>query len=84
MWVSPDRGILVYTPILLVLLPALLRSWRQLPTWTTSLLLAGLAYTIVQAALISFTGGAPIHGLPLRAGVPCLRRRRRSPRPLRG
>jgi hypothetical protein len=62
MWVSPDRGILVFTPILLILLPALLRSWRQLPTWTTTLLVAGLTYTIVQAALISFTGGDPIYG----------------------
>jgi hypothetical protein len=62
MWVAPDRGILVFTPVLLVLLPALLRAWRQLPTWTTALLVAGLAYTVVQAALISFIGGDPVYG----------------------
>jgi alpha-1,2-mannosyltransferase len=62
MWVSPDRGILVFTPVLLVLLPALLRSWRQQPPWATTLLVGGLAYTVLQAALIGFTGGDPIYG----------------------
>jgi hypothetical protein len=62
MWVSPDRGILVFTPVLLVLLPTLVRCWRDLPAWVTTLLLAGLAYTVLQAALIGFTGGDPIYG----------------------
>ena len=62
MWVSPDRGILVFTPVLLLLLPSLLRSWRRLPAWSTTLLLGGLAYTLLQGALIGFTGGDPIYG----------------------
>jgi alpha-1,2-mannosyltransferase len=62
MWVSPDRGILVFTPVLLLLLPALVRSWRTLPRWSTTLLLSGLAYTLLQGALIGFTGGDPIYG----------------------
>jgi hypothetical protein len=62
MWISPDRGILVFTPLLLVLLPALARAWRTLPDWTTVLLLAGLTYTLLQGAMIGFTGGDPIYG----------------------
>ena len=31
MWVAPDRGILLWTPLVLLLLPALVRSWRELP-----------------------------------------------------
>jgi len=61
-WVSPDRGILVFTPVLLVLLPALVRSWKELPAWSTALLLGGLVYTFLQGALIGFTGGDPIYG----------------------
>lgn len=62
MWVAPDRGILVFTPVLLVLLPALVRSWRSLPAWSTALLVGGLAYTVLQSALIGFNGGDPIYG----------------------
>ena len=62
MWISADRGILVYTPVLLALLPTLVRRWRELPRWSTDLVLAGLAYTVIQAALISFLGGWPVYG----------------------
>jgi alpha-1,2-mannosyltransferase len=62
MWIAPDRGILVFTPVLLVLLPAVLRSWRRLPAWSTALLVGGLGYTLLQNALISFNGGDPLYG----------------------
>jgi hypothetical protein len=62
MWIAPDRGLLVFTPLLLVLLPALGRSWHSVPLWARTLLLAGLAYTLLQAAMIGFTGGDPIYG----------------------
>ena len=62
MWISPDRGILVFTPLLLVLLPALVRAWGTLPLWTRTLLVAGLTYTLLQGAMIGFTGGDPIYG----------------------
>jgi len=48
--------------VLLVLLPALVRSWKELPAWSTALLLGGLVYTFLQGALIGFTGGDPIYG----------------------
>jgi hypothetical protein len=62
MWISPDRGILVWTPVILLLLPALVRSWRQLPDWSRALVWAGLAYTLLQASLGSFTGGDVFYG----------------------
>ena len=62
MWVAPDRGLLVFTPVLVVLLPTLVRTWRQLPRWSTDLVVAGLVYTLIQSALIGFSGGYPIYG----------------------
>jgi alpha-1,2-mannosyltransferase len=62
MWVSPDRGILVWTPIVLLLVPALVRSWRELPDWSRSLLVGGLVYTVLQASMITFTGGDGFYG----------------------
>ena len=62
MFVSPDRGILVWTPVVLLLLPALVRSWRTLPDWSRSLLLGGLVYTLVNSAMNTFTGGTGFYG----------------------
>jgi alpha-1,2-mannosyltransferase len=57
MWVSPGRGILVWTPVILLLLPALKRSWSAQTDWSKGLLAAGLIYTVVQATLNRFSGG---------------------------
>ena len=73
MWVSPDRGILVLTPVLLVLLPALVRSWRSLPDWSTALLVGGLAYTRAAECADRLHRRRPHLRLPLRPGVPGLR-----------
>lgn len=62
MWISPDRGILVWTPIVALLLPALARSWGTLPDWSRSLAVGGLMYTLLQAAMITFTGGDSFYG----------------------
>lgn len=64
-WVSPDRGILVWTPVVLLLLPALVRSRRQLPDWSRSLVWAGLAYTVLQGVLNRFSGGDVFYGYRL-------------------
>ncbi len=62
MAIAPDRGILVWTPVVLLMLPALVRSWRTLPEWSRSLLLGGLTYTLVNSALNTFTGGDGFYG----------------------
>ena len=61
-WVSPDRGILVWTPILIVLLPVLVRHWRRVPDWSRALAVAGIAYTVFEAMLIEFPGGDSFYG----------------------
>jgi hypothetical protein len=65
MWISPDRGFLVWTPIFLLMLPALSRAWRQLPDWSRALLWGGLAYTVLQAFLNRFSGGDAFYGYRL-------------------
>jgi hypothetical protein len=64
-WVSPDRGLLVWTPIVLVMLPSLVRNWRRLPDWSTTLVWAGVAYTLLQGTLNRFSGGDMFYGYRL-------------------
>jgi alpha-1,2-mannosyltransferase len=64
-WIAPDRGILVWTPLVLILLPALVRSWKHLPDWSQSLVWGGLAYTILQGVLNRFSGGDVFYGYRL-------------------
>ena len=63
--VSPDRGILVWSPVILVLLPALIRSWSSQPTWSRALLGGGVAYTLVQGFMSYFAGGSAFYGYRL-------------------
>jgi hypothetical protein len=55
--VSPDRGFLVWTPLALLLLPAVVRSRRDTPDWSRWLAAGGVAYTLLQLQLNVFTGG---------------------------
>ena len=65
MWVSPDKGFLVWTPVVVLLVPALMRSWKDLPDWSRSLVYGGLVYTVLQAALNRFSGGEIFYGYRL-------------------
>ena len=65
MWVAFDRGIFVWTPIMLLLTPAVVRGWRDLPDWPRAMLVGGLVYTVVQAVLITFSGGDSFYGYRL-------------------
>jgi alpha-1,2-mannosyltransferase len=65
LWISPGRGFLVWTPIVLLLLPALIRSWRQLPDWSRALVWGGLGYTVLQGALNRYSGGDYNYGYRL-------------------
>ncbi|MFZ2015908.1 MAG: hypothetical protein WAV00_18995 [Nocardioides sp.] len=64
-WVAPDRGIFVWTPLTLLLLPALVRSWRTLPDWSRALVWGGLSYTVLQGVLNYFWGGDVFYGYRL-------------------
>jgi alpha-1,2-mannosyltransferase len=61
LWVSPDRGLLVWTPLLVLLLPALVRGWRELPDWSRWLLIGGVLYMAVQGRLNLYTGGGAFY-----------------------
>lgn len=63
--ISPDRGLLVWTPALIILLPAVGRSWNQLPDWSRVLVIGGLAYAVVQGLLNGFAGGSGFFGYRL-------------------
>ncbi|GAB2622989.1 hypothetical protein GCM10027270_07160 [Nocardioides ginkgobilobae] len=65
LWISPGRGLLVLTPCVLLLLPALVRSWRDLPGWSRTLLVSGLLYAVIQGLLNFFAGGAGFFGYRL-------------------
>jgi len=64
-WVSPDRGVFIWTPLLVLILPALGRSWRDLPDWSRDLLIGGLIYTLMQLTLNRFSGGDAFYGYRL-------------------
>lgn len=61
-FVSPDRGLFVWTPLTLLLLPALARGWRELPDWSRTLLVAGAVYLLIQGVLVRFSGGDQFYG----------------------
>lgn len=60
--VSLDRGFLVWSPVVLLLLPAVWRARRALPDWSLWLALGGLLYTFFQLRLNYFAGGTGFHG----------------------
>ncbi|WP_377323321.1 hypothetical protein ACFJIY_01580 [Pimelobacter simplex] len=68
-FVSPGYGVLVWTPVLLLVAPAVVRSWRTAPDWTRGLALGGLVYLLVQVYLNPYHGGNGFWGyrLPLEA-----------------
>ncbi len=61
-FVSFNRGLLVWTPALLLFVPALVRARRTLPDWTLWLAAGGVVYTFVQIRLAEFTGGIFFYG----------------------
>jgi alpha-1,2-mannosyltransferase len=65
LWAAPDRGLLVFTPVLLILIPLVVRHWRGLPDWSRMLLVGGVAYALVQGQIDGFTGGDGFFGYRL-------------------
>jgi alpha-1,2-mannosyltransferase len=66
---SPGRGLFLWTPVALVLIPAAWRSRGVVPDWCGWLAIGGFAYTAVQLKLNHFGGGTGFvgyrHGLEL-------------------
>jgi len=62
---SPLRGLFVYSPFLLLLLPGLVRAWRVAPPWVRSTAVGGVAYLVVQLAGNSWLGGQGFFGYRL-------------------
>jgi hypothetical protein len=56
--VSPGRGVFVYSPFLLMLLPGLRAAWAEAPQWARSAAAGGLVYLGVQLKANYFAGGA--------------------------
>ncbi len=55
--VSPERGVLVMTPALLLLLSGARAAWRVAPDWVRWSTVAGFAYLLLQLWGIRFGGG---------------------------
>ncbi len=60
--ISPDRGFLVWTPLVVLFVPAVVRGWRALPPWSLWLVGGGFLYSFVQIRLNYFAGGAGFYG----------------------
>jgi alpha-1,2-mannosyltransferase len=62
---SPDRGLLVVSPVLLVLVLGLHRAWAPAPVWARTAAVSGIGYLAVQLRLNHFTGGLHFYGYRL-------------------
>lgn len=55
--VDPVRGLFVYSPFLLLLIPGLRSAWRESPWWPKGAALGGVVYFLVQFKANRFSGG---------------------------
>lgn len=67
--VSADRGFLLWSTVVILLVPACIRASRTAPAWVLALAVGGFAYTAIQLKINSFAGGDSFfgyrHGLEL-------------------
>ena len=64
--VSPTRGIFVFSPFLLLLVPSLRQAWRCAPDWVRSSAAAALVYVVVQSRGNVWHGGGNYFGYRLQ------------------
>lgn len=62
---APDRGLFIWTPALLVLIPSMLSNWRSLSDCGKAFAIGGLAYTLLQLRVNDFRGGQGFYGYRL-------------------
>jgi len=60
-FLSPERGLLVLSPMLILLLPGLRRAWSIAPDWARASGVGGMFYTGIQLALNPFDGGSAFY-----------------------
>lgn len=65
LFVSLERGILVWTPVLILLAPTLVRGWRTIDDWAKALAIGGFIYTLAQGYAQVFHGGDSYWGYRL-------------------
>ena len=56
-FVDPTRGLLIWTPFLIVLIPGLVRAWKAAPAWVKGAAIGGLLYLLLQLKANRFSGG---------------------------
>ena len=61
-FVDPVRGLFIYLPVLLVLLPFVRRGWKVSPWWVRAAAIAGVVYLLLQLRLNVHHGGAQFFG----------------------
>ena len=66
---DPTRGLLPYSPFLLLLIPGLRQAWRNSPDWAKGASVGGIVYLLVQLKANRFSGGSGFVGYryPLEA-----------------
>lgn len=69
--IDPQRGLFIYSPFLVVLLPGVGLAWRTAPIWVRGAAVGGIAYLLVQYNIQDFGGGDRFFGYryPLEALV---------------
>ena len=55
---DPAKGLLIWSPFVLFLLPGLPRAWKAAPAWVKGSALGGLLYILVQYKANRFSGGS--------------------------
>jgi alpha-1,2-mannosyltransferase len=75
--IDPRRGLLVWSPWLLVLAPGLRTAWKSAPGWSRGAAIGALVYLLVHYKANRFSGGDGFYGYrypiePLTAAAPLL------------
>jgi len=58
----PQRGLFIFSPFLLLLLPAIPAGWRAAPTWARAGAVAAVLYSIIQVRADVFYAGKDFFG----------------------
>lgn len=59
---SPDRGLLTWSPLLVIIFILIVRHRRLLPAWALLFLAGGVVYSVAQMRLNHFAGGDTFYG----------------------